>query len=224
MSTPKKLIFLPGAGGNPAFWQPASDLLAHPASRCLLGWPGFGVAPADPGIEGMDGLVALVLDQIDRPCALIAQSMGGVVAVLAALKRPDLVSHLVLAVTSGGVDMADLRAEDWRSAFLAANPTVPRWLTDYRSDLSDAIKTLRAPTLLLWGDADTISPVAVGVRLHGLLPESSLHVIAGGGHDLANRLAATVAPLIDAHLVSANNGAPGVVNRECPASAASTQG
>ncbi|MDM5175851.1 alpha/beta hydrolase [Massilia sp. DJPM01] len=203
MSTPEKLIFLPGAGGNPAFWQPASAALAHPASRCLLGWPGFGVVPADPGIVGMDGLVAMVLGQIDRPCALIAQSMGGVVAIQAALKRPDLVTHLVLAVTSGGVDMADLHAEDWRAAFLAANPAVPRWLSDYRGDLSTAIKTLRMPSLLLWGDADPISPVAVGARLQGLLPDSRLHVIAGGGHDLANRFAGTIAPLIDAHLASA---------------------
>lgn len=200
---PEKLIFLPGAGGDPAFWQPVSDALVHPASRCLLGWPGFGVVPADPRIDGMDGLVALVLDQIDRPCALIAQSMGGVVAIQAALRRPDLVTHLVLAVTSGGVDMTDLHAEDWRGAFLAANPAVPRWLTDYRADLSAAIKTLRMPTLLLWGDADPISPVAVGTRLNGLLPDSHLHVIAGGGHDLANRMAATIAPLIDAHLAFA---------------------
>ncbi|CUI06714.1 alpha/beta hydrolase fold [Janthinobacterium sp. CG23_2] len=200
---PEKLIFLPGAGGNPDFWQPASDALTHPASRCLLGWPGFGVVPADPGIDGMDGLVALVLDQIDRPCALIAQSMGGVVAIQAALRRPDLVTHLVLAVTSGGVDMTDLHAEDWRAAFLAANPAVPRWLTDYRGDLSAAINTLGIPTLLLWGDADPISPVAVGNRLNGLLPESRLHVIAGGGHDLANRMAATIVPLIDAHLAFA---------------------
>ena len=200
---PEKLIFLPGAGGNPAFWQPASDALVHPASRCLLGWPGFGVVPADPRIDGMDGLVALVLDQIDRPCALIAQSMGGVVAIQAALRRPDLVTHLVLAVTSGGVDMTDLHAEDWRDAFLAANPAVPRWLTDYRGDLSAAITTLRMPTLLLWGDADPISPVTVGARLNGLLPLSRLHVIVGGGHDLANRFATTIAPLIDAHLGSA---------------------
>jgi poly(3-hydroxyoctanoate) depolymerase len=200
MQTPNKLIFLPGAGGNPAFWQPVSALLGHPASRRLLGWPGFGSVPADPRVEGIDGLVALVLAEIDQPCALIAQSMGGVVAVQAALQRPELVTHLVLTVTSGGVDLADLRAEDWRPAFLAANPGLPRWLVDYSGDLSSAISTLRIPTLLLWGDSDPISPVAVGARLQALLPESSLHVIPGGEHDLANRLASTVAPLIEAHL------------------------
>jgi pimeloyl-ACP methyl ester carboxylesterase len=106
----------------------------------------------------------------------------------------------VLTVTSGGVDMSDLQAEDWRPAFFAANPTTPCWFADYRSDMSEAIRTIGAPTLLLWGDADPISPVAVGERLQRLLPASDLHVIAGGEHDLANKLAARVASLIDAHL------------------------
>lgn len=56
---------------------------------------------------------------------------------------------------------------------------------------------------LLWGDADPISPVAVGQRLAALLPQAQLHVFAGGDHDLGHALAHEVAPLIDAHLASA---------------------
>lgn len=200
MSYSTKLLFLPGAGGNPQFWQPVSDLLTHPAQRKLLGWPGFGAVPADPKVRGMADLVAMVVDEIDQPTALIAQSMGGVIAIQAALRRPELVTHLVLTVTSGGVDMSALQAEDWRPAFFAANPTLPRWLGEYREDMSAAIMSVRAPTLLLWGDADPISPVAVGRRLNELLPASRLHVFAGAAHDLAQQRAAQVAALIDEHL------------------------
>ena len=205
MNGPGKLIFLPGAGGSPDFWQPVSSLLVHHASRTLLGWPGFGAVPADPEVRGIQDLVALVVDEIDQPSALIAQSMGGVIAVQAALERPGLITHLVLSATSGGVDMSDLQVEDWRPAFFAANPMFPRWFADYKNDISSAISSIRVPALLLWGDADPISPVSVGRRLQELLPESRMNVLAGGGHDLANKLAASVAPLIDEHL----NNAPG---------------
>jgi len=203
MHTPTKLIFLPGAAGSPNFWGPVSGLLAHPASRTLLGWPGFGHVPADPDVRGMKDLVALVLKEMDQPCALIAQSMGGVIAVQAALKRPELLTHLVLAVTSGGVDMSALHAEDWRPSFWAANPAAPPWFADYHEDLSGRIGSIRAPTLLLWGDADPISPVAVGTYLQKLLPRSSLHVLHGGKHDLVVKLAPDVARLIDEHLRNA---------------------
>ena len=199
---PGKLIFLPGAGGSARFWQPVSELLAHPARRKLLGWPGFGETPADPRVRGIEDLVARVVDEIDRPCALIAQSMGGVIAVQAAAKRPDHVTHLVLAATSGGVDMSDLQAQDWRPAFEAAHPSSPRWFSDYREDVSQIVRSLRAPTLLLWGEADPISPLAVGERLRRLLPHSRLRVIPGGEHDFANQLAPMVAPSIDEHLGS----------------------
>ncbi len=202
MQTPTKLIFLPGAAGSPNFWRPVSDRLTHPASRALLGWPGFDRVPADPNVRGMDDLLAMVLKEMDQPCALIAQSMGGVLAVRAALQRPEVLTHLVLAVTSGGVDMS--AAEDWRPSFHAANPTAPSWFVDYREDLSSRIGAIIAPTLLLWGDADPISPVAVGRHLQTLLPNSRLHVLHGGKHDLVVKLAPDVARLIDAHLRAAD--------------------
>jgi pimeloyl-ACP methyl ester carboxylesterase len=205
MIKPTKLIFLPGAGGSPHFWQPVANLLVHPARRVLLGWPGFGAVPINPKVQSIQDLVALVVDEIDQPSALIAQSMGGVIAIQAALKRPDLVTHLVLTVTSGGVNMSDLHAEDWRPAFIEANPTIPRWFAEYKDDISCAVGSVLAPALLLWGDADPISPVVVGLRLKELLPASNLHVFPGGKHDLANKLALSVAPLIDEHLKMRSN-------------------
>jgi pimeloyl-ACP methyl ester carboxylesterase len=200
MPTPTKLIFLPGAGGSAGFWKPVSNLLVHPASRTLLGWPGFGIEPVDPLVNGVDDLVNMVVSELDQPSAIIAQSMGGVIALQAALRRPDLITHLVLAVTSGGIDISDLGAEDWRPAFRKSNPSFPRWFIDYKLDLSSSLGLIHAPTLLLWGDADPVSPVAVGERLGKLLPHARMHVFAGGQHDLANALAPGVASRIDAHL------------------------
>ena len=203
MPIPSKLLFLPGASGNTAFWQPVAGLLTHRAAHAHIGWPGFGPTPPESGISGIEDLASRVLLEVDQPTALIGQSMGGVVAAMVALERPNLVTHLVLAVTSGGINTASLGAQDWRPEFIAANPMLPRWLTDFKTDLTSRLGSMRAPTLLLWGDSDPISPVAVGERLAMLLPNAHLHVFAGGTHDLANTLASRIAPLIDAHLAKA---------------------
>jgi pimeloyl-ACP methyl ester carboxylesterase len=205
---PHKLIFLPGAGGHPDFWRPMSDALCHIGEHVLLGWPGFGGIPAQADVTGMNDLVDRVVQQMDVPCALIAQSMGGVIAMKAALARPEAVTHLVLSVTSGGVPMDDVGAHDWRPDYFAANPDAPRWFGREREDLSEEIYGLDIPTLLLWGDRDPISPVAVGQRLHALLKSSQLHVVAGGEHDLAKRHAATLAPLVTQHFLFAKQLPP----------------
>jgi pimeloyl-ACP methyl ester carboxylesterase len=197
---PSRLIFLPGALGRTEFWRPAASLLTYPAQQEQMAWPGFSGMPPDPAIRNLDDLAGRVVARINRPTALIAQSMGGVVALLAALRKPELVTHLVLSVTSGGMRMDELGAEDWRPLTRAANPGVPDWFYSYREDLSPRLPALRMPVLLLWGDADPISPVQAGERLAAVLPNAALHVIPGGGHDLASAHAGLVAPLIDRHL------------------------
>lgn len=195
-----RLMFLPGASGNTAFWRPVAERLTHPGERLHIGWPGFGSTPPDPAVNGMEDLVARVIAAMDRPTALIAQSMGGVIAMRAALEKPAQVTHLVLTATSGGLDLSGFDVEDWRPALQAEQPALPPWFAEDRQDLSAQLGRITVPVLLLWGDADPISPVAVGERLAALLPNARLHVLAGGEHDLAHVYAAQAAPLIDAHL------------------------
>ncbi len=182
------------------FWVPAAERIRHPAPKIQLGWPGFGPTPAQADVNGIDDLVDMVLAQLDAPGALIAQSMGGVVAIKAALARPDLVTHLILAATSGGMDMTGLGAQDWRPFIRNDYSAIPDWFLNDRDDLTARLSELRMPTLLHWGDADPLSPVKVGQKLATHLPVSDLHIIEGADHDLAYTHAAQVAALIDRHL------------------------
>jgi pimeloyl-ACP methyl ester carboxylesterase len=50
------------------------------------------------------------------------------------------------------------------------------------ADLRDMLPTIDIPTLLIYGDADQRSPVAVGEDLHSRIPGSKLVVIEGPGH------------------------------------------
>jgi pimeloyl-ACP methyl ester carboxylesterase len=163
-------------------------------------WPGLGNEAPDPRINSLDDLVALVVEQIDSPVNIVAQSMGGVVAIRAALAKPHLIEKLVLAVTSGGLPLAEFGAADWREDYYRSFPGAARWISAPAADLSEQIRTITAPTLLLWGDSDDISPVGVGRRLCSLLPKARLHVLPAAGHDLAQTHAAEVAELIASHL------------------------
>jgi len=197
---PSKLLFLPGASGNTEFWLPVANLLIYPAEKVFMQWPGFGSIPPDPEVNSMDDLVDLVVAEIDQPVAIIAQSMGCIMAIRATLEKPELITHLVLAVTSGGMNLECFGALNWRPLLYAVNPSFPRWFSDYNEDLTPQLHKIKAPTLLLWGDADPISPVGVGRQIASLLPDATLHIVSGGDHNLAMVHAKEVAPLIDAHL------------------------
>lgn len=200
MSQPNQLLFLPGASGNTLFWKPMGEALATEAAFKFVGYPGFGATPSDPNINCIDDLVGMIVSEIDQPTGIVAQSMGGVIATLATLRCPDLVTHLVLVATSGGIDMSGFGAEDWREPFIQANPLLPDWFATFNGDFSSELVRIEVPILLIWGDDDPISPVAVGQKLEELFPNAHLHVVPGGQHDLANTHAAMLAPLVKSHL------------------------
>lgn len=201
-AVPSQILFLPGALGRTQLWGPVARLLSHPAPQEHIGWPGFGSIPADPHVNGIDDLVGMITAKVNQPTVLVAQSMGGAIAVRVALENPELITHLVLAVTSGGIDVAALGGQDWRPSFHESNPLLPRWFSTYQEDLSAKLPTIFIPTLLLWGDSDPISPVCVGDRLASLLPCAHLQVVEGGDHDLVKTHASSIAPLIDEFLVT----------------------
>jgi 2-hydroxy-6-oxonona-2,4-dienedioate hydrolase len=120
-----------------------------------------------------------------------------------ALSAPDRVHRLVLTVTSGGVPVHDLGGSDWRPDYRREFPEAASWITEANQtceDLSVKLASIDVPTLLIWGDADLISPLSVGERLHRLLPRSDLRIVRGGGHDLARTHAREVATLVTTHL------------------------
>lgn len=197
------IFFLPGAGGSASFWRSVSDRLDLDEDSHFFAWPGLGNEPAEPDVNSIGDLVQRVVDALEAapgPSVLVAQSMGGYVAMQAALAAPERVRSLVLAVTSAGVPMGELGASNWREGYRAIFPKAASWIGDPTEDLSARLPEVMAPCLLLWGDSDPISPVGVGERLLGLLPHASLQVLAGADHDLAITHANEVAALIRAHL------------------------
>jgi pimeloyl-ACP methyl ester carboxylesterase len=182
--------------------MPVAERLGLGEEALFFAWPGFGDEPHDPDIERLSDLAAYCIERLPGPVDLVAQSMGGVVALQIALSRPGLVRRLVLCGTSGGIDMSRFDAEDWRAAYAAdylpSFEHAPGWFVDDRTDISAAMPSIAAPTLLLWGASDRISPPAVGEYLATLLPHSCLVTIEGGTHAFATEKPGEVA----AHIAS----------------------
>ena len=195
------VLFLSGVGADPAFWRSVGDRLPDTWSKTYLGWPGLGHQPHDPAVQSFHDLITYAEAALGGgPVDIVAQSMGGAIALQLALRHPDRVRRLVLTVTAGGLDVAALGALDWRPDYAADYPKAASWILSARPDYSPDLGRVTQPTLLLWGDADPISPVAVGERLRDLLPNAEWHIIDGGEHDLALTRANEIAPLMRAHL------------------------
>ena len=189
-------IFLPGASGSTQFWQPVANQLTVQGEQAILAYPGFADEPSRHDVFDFDSLQNYVIDQIKQPSIVVAQSMGGIFAVQAALEKVDLVQALVLVATSGGIDLSPFQVSDWRESY-QKELNLPDWFVIAKSRaIEQALATITCPVLLLWGDDDPISPVAIGQYLQQQFRHAELHVIAGGQHDLANIHAEQVSVLV----------------------------
>ena len=190
---------MPGAAGRGAFWQPLMDELEPLGTYdCeTVDWPGVGGNAPDPDVTSYADLSALLERRVEHgtnPAVLIAQSAGGAVAIDVALRRPELVSHLVLTATSLGIDVEALGASDWRPTPTAApDPHRPAWVHERLPDRSAELHGLAQPTLLVWADRDAISPLPVGRHLAHLIPGSDLLHFDSDDHWVVTAEAVTVA-------------------------------
>src|SRR5262245_32993797 len=108
------LVFAHGLGGNHASWW---QQVAHFAGRytCVT-FAHRGFFPSSPIAGGPDpgdyaDDLAALLDHLDlAQVCLVAQSMGGWTAIEYALRRTGRLSALVLAATTGSIDLAQLLA------------------------------------------------------------------------------------------------------------------
>ncbi|MGB8932660.1 MAG: alpha/beta hydrolase, partial [Anaeromyxobacteraceae bacterium] len=85
---------------------------------------------------------------------------------------------------------------EWRAGFRAARPEVPDWFELDRTDLTDRLGAIRAPTLLLWSDVDPISPLAVSELLLARIPGARRALILGGTHTFAEERPDEVAEVL----------------------------
>lgn len=192
----KNIILLPGASGNILFWNPLIKLLPNEYDKKVIAYPGFGQTPKNHEIHHFNNLQNYVLNKIQSESTIIAQSMGGIFAVAAAIQKPSLIKALVLIATSGGMDLTRFKAQDWRLEYQHQYPTYPQWFMQTSVNYETDFKNINIPILLIWGDHDPISPIEVGHYLNTCFPNAELCIVKGGKHDLAEQYSEEVAGYI----------------------------
>jgi pimeloyl-ACP methyl ester carboxylesterase len=198
-SSDETTLLLPGSGGRRAFWGPVASRLTRGGRHEFFPWPGFGDAPPDPAIRSLDDLYAWFVARAPITTSnIVAQSMGGVLAMRFAIEHPHRVRRLVLVATSGGT--RSRFGVDWRLGFRAERANVPDWFERDETSLDERLGEVRAPTLLVFGDSDPIAPVSMGAYLQSLIRGARLVVVPGGTHMMAEERPDEVAGAIDAHL------------------------
>lgn len=191
------VLFLPGSGADPSFWHSVGNRLPDEWPKTYLGWPGLGHNPPSSEVNSLEDLVALAERHLTAPSVdIVAQSFGGAVALLVALRNPGRVRRLVLATSAAGLSVGHLGAADWRPSYREEYPNAAAWVYTAQSQVDDRLHEIAQPTLLLWGDSDPISPVKVGEHLLEALPNAFLRVVEGGTHALAMERSQEVAELI----------------------------
>jgi pimeloyl-ACP methyl ester carboxylesterase len=119
-------LLVHGLGGSTNNWTDFTGLIRTAVDVQSLDLPGFGRSDAPPdrdySIPGQARRVVGYLEQSGRgPVHLVGNSMGGVISILVAAQRPDLVRTLTL-LDPAVPDVRPLRVHplkaDWRMVFL----------------------------------------------------------------------------------------------------------
>jgi pimeloyl-ACP methyl ester carboxylesterase len=175
-------------------------------------------------IEAMAGDVVALLDELGIAQAdLFGFSLGALVACAVALAAPDRVGRLIAASADPhrppGRESAPISEDrlptmaefqEWGDAYAGVAPDPAGFeelakrttaaVHEVPPRTADELRSLRAPTLLIFGDRD-FSPLADVVELFGLLPDAQLAVLPGTTHvgvtRRPNELLALITPFLD---------------------------
>jgi pimeloyl-ACP methyl ester carboxylesterase len=193
------LLFLHGLASSPRCW--ARTLPAVERRHTLL-VDLFDDPDQTFAIETAGGKLADALSPGFRSVDVVGHSLGGLVALSFAKQRPGLVRRLVLVdvpalphpghpagralAVAGAAARTDLSSIGLvLGSVLRRSPV--RLISATRATLRanvepelDAVADV--PTLLVWGERDTIVPPRVGEALARRLPSARLVVIPGAGH------------------------------------------
>lgn len=116
MDNINKIAFLHGWGLNKQIWGDVVRLLKQrlPNIECqLLDLPGYGGAADIDNADDLDSLAEHCLGQLDSPVVLVAWSLGGVVAMRAAILALDLPQKNIQALQLITTAPKFVESSDW---------------------------------------------------------------------------------------------------------------
>lgn len=199
------VVLVHGLCGSTLWWRRNAPVLARQYRVYLVDLPGFGAMHFPRSRFVLKQAAAWLLRWMEavglQKVHLIGHSMGGHICLWLAALRPELVSRLVLTApaiiprtkTVPGYFIPLLAGVRHTSPSffstllydaLRANPlTLFQATRDLIAlDGHAAMKQVQVPTLLLWGEYDTLVPARLGLLVRDEIPGARLHILTGAGH------------------------------------------
>jgi pimeloyl-ACP methyl ester carboxylesterase len=147
-------VMVHGLGGSSTNWTGLMGDLRDLLDQWAIDLPGYGESPPRRrhSVSAFAGVLTTYLGRFDQPVHLMGNSMGGLVSVLVAARRPDLVATLTLISPA----MPNLRQPHAaRSMALVAVPRLGERLLS-RSNAMPVEQQVRQLAGILYGDPDII--------------------------------------------------------------------
>ena len=199
------LVLLQGLAGSGTWWDRNVPALSKVFSVTTVDLPGFGASHPDARLilDQVPAQVAALIAELGiERTHLIGHSMGGLVAGGLAADYPERVDRLVL-VDAGFLSLDPklrhrvtgmIRTLPWTAPsilpvlmrdMMRSGPIRMAGATAdlLRSDWSDKLPAISAPTLVIWGEHDRVCNPSIGEQIAAAVPDARLVVIPGAGHN-----------------------------------------
>lgn len=199
------VVLVHGLSGSSRWWTRNVPALAQRHKVYLVDLPGFGTmrslrpqfALRDAASWLSAWIEAVGLDRVH----LVGHSMGGYICITLAAQHPDRVGRMVLAAPAAistrramPIYLGPLLSEARRvvpsflpvlvyDALRAGPFTLWRAARDLlASDVQEHLRSVSSPTLLVWGENDSLVPPSIAHVLRADIPGSRLLLLKGAGH------------------------------------------
>ncbi len=162
----ERALYVHGLGGASSNWTDLAGLLAVRCEGWALDLPGFGRSQPPSGGYSVRGHVRAVVDVLEhvvaqpgkaagRPVHLIGNSLGGLVSLVVAARRPDLVATLTLV--SPAMPVYRVPAAFSRALLLLLLPGVPS-LAERRLAAVTPEQSVRGVLAMCFGEPARVPP------------------------------------------------------------------
>lgn len=202
------ILFLHGWGQNIAMMEPIAKPFYDTHHVVIVDLPGFGKSDEPKTIWELSDYVEMLYNLVKKldlkNITVIGHSFGGKLALLYALKHP--VAKIVLLaspykkyITEESTKLKILKnlkkvpvlnkmanlakkyigSTDYKNASPMMRDILVRHIN---TDISEDVKNIKCPTLLIWGTNDEAVPYEDGVELSKKIPDSGLVTYEGCTH------------------------------------------
>jgi len=199
------IILIHGLAGSSRWWERNIRALAEHYRLYLLDLPGFGIMRRFRQRYALDEIASGIVSWMEavgiNQAHFVGHSMGGYLCLWIAAHYPERIQCLVL-VSPAGIPrvrslpgyalplLVALRSLKPRFFFLLlsdalrAGPlTIVRSAQDLLTrDIRECLKDITAPTLLIWGEYDSLVPPMVGAMLNQEIRQARLLILKKAGH------------------------------------------